>query len=175
MHVIRLRGPWQYEPLARTLLLADGSTCAEPGDLPPPGEVKMPADWGDTLGGYFRGRVRYSRKFNRPTGIEQGDRLFLRIQQVDAFGSAALNEHPLGEIPSGGNPQRFEVTRLLQPFNQLVIEVELPRSTADSAPLPRPKRDDLPGGLVGEVRLEIENGEQQRQPRSTAQSGRNDA
>lgn len=159
MHVIRLRGPWQYEPLARTVLLADGTTRAEPGELPPAGDVQMPGDWGDSLGADFRGRVRYSRRFNRPTGLEPGDLVFITVDDVDAFGAASLNDHPLGAMRLGEGPFRFDVTELLERYNRLMIEVELPRTASDSPPLPRGEREGLPGGLIGEVRLEIEAAE----------------
>ncbi len=154
-HIIRLRGPWQYQPLARTIRMADGSSQNESGNLPPPGRAKMPADWGESLGADFRGRVLYTRTFNRPTGLDEGQRVDLVVEQVDAFGVVSLNGQPLGEVGLSDTAPRFDITALLQPHNELRIEVELPRLTADSAPLVRPGRENLPGGLIGEVRLEI--------------------
>ena len=69
-HVIRLRGPWEYCPLARTVMLADGSRRRETDDLPAAGRIIMPADWGATLGADFHGRVSYLRRFGRPTGLD---------------------------------------------------------------------------------------------------------
>jgi beta-galactosidase/beta-glucuronidase len=154
-HIIRLRGPWQYQVIARTMRMPDGSSQDESGDLPPPGRARMPADWGETLGADFRGRVSYNRTFNRPTGLEEGQRVDLVVEQVDAFGAVTLNGQPLGEVRLADAAARFIITSLLQPHNELAIEVELPRLTADSAPLPRPGREHFPGGLIGEVRLEI--------------------
>jgi hypothetical protein len=154
-HVIRLRGPWEYRPLARTVPLADGSRRCEPGDLPAPGRITMPADWGPTLGPDFRGRVSYCRRFGCPTGLGAGDRVELVIDRVDAFGCALLNGRPLGEIAAGGQIWRGDITARLMPRNELVIEVELPYLTEESPPLARLGRDRLPGGLIGEVRLEI--------------------
>ena len=57
MHVIRLRGPWEYEPLAHTFIAADGTRHESTESLPPRGRVHLPADWGTTLGPEFRGRV----------------------------------------------------------------------------------------------------------------------
>jgi hypothetical protein len=153
--VIRLRGPWQYRPLARTVLLADGSTRETAGVLPPPGRVHMPADWGQTLGATFRGRVQYRRDFGCPTGLEAGDRVELVIERVDAFGVVVFNTRSLGQIHAGGEKASFDVTSWLRRRNELLIEVELPEVTSASAPLSRPGREGLPGGLVGEVRIEI--------------------
>lgn len=152
-HTIRLRGPWQCRPLARTVLIASGETASESGELPIGGRVEVPADWGGLLGADFRGRVRYTRGFGIPTGIEPGQRLDLVVERVDAFGQVFLNGQPLGTVAD--TLARFDVTVLLKPRNELIIEVELPRLTPESAPLPRPGREGLPGGLVGEVRLEI--------------------
>lgn len=154
-HIIRLRGPWEYRPLARTVMLADGSRRHETDELPAPGRIAMPADWGATLGADFRGRVSYSRRFGRPTGLGAADRVELVIDRVDAFGWAALNGEGLGEIAAGGQPWRCDITARLRPRNELVVDVELPQLTADSPSLARPGRDGLPGGLIGEVRLEI--------------------
>jgi hypothetical protein len=123
--------------------------------LPPPGQIRMPADWGQTLGADFRGRVQYHRQFGCPTGLEPGDRLELVIDRVDAFGAIVLNGRSLGQIPAGGARARYDITPWLARRNDLVIEVELPKVTADSAFPSRPGRDGMPGGIVGEVRLEI--------------------
>ena len=154
-HVIRLRGPWHYEPLSRTRRLADGSSEIIPGDLPAPGKTQVPSDWGEVLGADFRGRVRYSRRFNRPSGISQVRRIDLVVECVDAFGSVTLNEHPLGAIPTDLGEFRSEIGSLLRPYNLLVVEVELPECLDSSLPLPRAGRTDCPGGLIGEVRLEL--------------------
>lgn len=156
-HSFRLRGPWQYQAMARTVLLGDGSTeIVDETLLPPGGHVEMPTDWGATLGENFRGQVMYRRHFGCPTGLEPSDRVVLVIDRVDAFGTVALNGLPIGIVPAGGEPARFDITSDLKPRNQVAILVELPQITADSHPLDRAGRDGLPGGLVGEVRLEIE-------------------
>jgi hypothetical protein len=141
--------------MARTVLRADGSTEPVLGDLPPAGSVEMPGDWGPTLGEGFRGQVLYTRHFGCPTGLEQEDRVMLVVQRADAFATIALNAQPIGIVPAGGRAARLDISTLLKPRNQLAILVELPEVTPDSAPLARPEREGLPGGLVGEVLLEI--------------------
>lgn len=154
-HAIRLRGPWQYEPLARTVLLPDGTTEPEPGELPPPGRIIIPSDWGETLGADFRGRVKFLRRFNRPTGLDPLHRVFIVIEQIDAFGCVSLNEASLGEIPAVASQTQFEITKLIQPHNILCIEVELPRTSPESD-LSHRRDQNQPGGIIGEVRLEID-------------------
>ena len=141
MHSIRLRGPWECKPLER-----DG-----PGPLPSPCRVTMPCDWGDSLGHEFRGLVRFRRWFNRPTGLEAHERVWIVVESVDATASVTLNGHPLGEIPLGATYCEFDITALLQPRNELLVEVGCP---ADASLRPT-DRGNLPGGLIGEVGLEI--------------------
>jgi beta-galactosidase/beta-glucuronidase len=153
-HVIRLRGPWQYEPVAQWRLNAAGA-MSELTQLPPPGRMVMPGDWGLALGHDFRGRVRFVRPFGRPTRLEPGEQVWLVIGGVDLSGMAELNGRPLGPVAGYREPTRFDVTRWLDERNELVIDVELPAlSYADEQRL-RPDRAGLPGGVIGEVRLEI--------------------
>ena len=155
MHTIRLRGPWHVEPVARFLLQPDGTYQSTPDDLPPAARVTMPADWAGVCGGNFLGRVRYHRIFQKPTGLDSGERVFLVVEAPRSFGVVELNRKRLGESTVGDAPLRVEITALLQDHNQLEIVVDHPSLDAAGAP-----NDDgetrLPGGLVGEVRLEIE-------------------
>ena len=156
MHVIRLRGPWRYRPLARTVRLADGSSRPEEGTMPPAGRATLPDDWGATLGDDFRGRVEFRRQFNMPTGLSAIDKVFLVVEKIDAFGSLSLNGSTPLSIPPRASETRIQISELLKPTNELVVEVELPRLTDDSQPLPRPpERQSQAGGLIGEVRLEL--------------------
>ncbi len=148
-HSIRLIGPWNYEVVARS----GGGPVAAATRLPSAGRVKMPTDWGDTLGDGFRGRVRYVRKFNRPTGLVEGITVWLAVDQVDAFGTVALNRRVLGPVAT--EPKKFEIGDLLQAHNSIEIEVELPAQDGSCEVPRRADRIGLPGGLIGEVRLEI--------------------
>ena len=155
MHTIRLRGPWNYVPLCRTVWTAEGKSAEAAGPVPPAGRMTIPADWEETLGNEFYGRVRYERHFHCPTGLVQQDQVFVVIDQLDALGSVRLNGQQLGDIPPAAQATRFEITILLQQRNQLEIIVDLPVTDAESAPFPRPDREQLAGGLIGEVKLEI--------------------
>src|SRR5689334_22515172 len=91
-HLIRLRGPWEYEPLERY-------SAASTGDLPPPGRVDFPAAWAAALGSDFFGRVRFRRRFNRPTGLEQHERVWLVAEGVAGLIAVTLNDQPLVGLP----------------------------------------------------------------------------
>jgi len=129
------------------------------------------------VGDSFRGRVRYRRRFNRPSGLEPSERVWLVIDGVDARGHYAINGQPLGSIDGYALPAESDVTELLAASNVLEIDVELgsagptvssrcpQQQTVEATeqptahgPLPtdiRPGRERLAGGPIGEVRLEI--------------------
>ena len=157
MHTIRLRGPWNYLPLCRTTWTAEGTSTEIEGAVPPGGRLNMPADWQSILGNVFFGRVRFERHFHCPTGLTEQDQVFIAIEQVDALGSVQLNGQHVGDLPANAGPTRFDITILLQQRNRLEVIVDLPRVQAESAPLERPGREQLAGGLIGEVALQIES------------------
>ncbi|HEX4142103.1 MAG TPA: hypothetical protein VHY91_01025 [Pirellulales bacterium] len=158
-HVIRLRGPWQYEPLAQWILDAEGTQrTVEP--LPPAGRMVMPADWSEPLGRDFRGRVRFLRSFGRPTRLEPDEQVWLVCDGVDLTGWALLNGEQLGPLPGFRQPASFDVTSRLKERNELAIDVELPPLSYDDEQQLRPDRAGLAGGVIGEVRLEIFSGSQ---------------
>lgn len=115
----------------------------------------MPADWGGTLGHDFLGLVRYTRNFNRPTNLEPRDRVWLVVEPPRSCGLVRVNGCELGPVRFGASPGRFDITPLLGDHNLIEIDVEHPELDGDGNP-----RDDstihISGGLVGEVRLEIE-------------------
>ncbi len=145
-HVIRLRGPWELEPVARF------GGC---GELPAGGRTRVPGDWGELLGDDFAGRVRYTRRFNRPTNLEPDERVWLVVAAVDHQARLALNGQPFAELSTGAAAARDDITPLLRLHNVLEIEVTLPAETYHDRTA-RGDRAGKPGGLVGEVRLEIE-------------------
>jgi hypothetical protein len=145
MHPIRLRGPWQWRVVERF----DGAD-----DLVG-GRTQMPGDWAELVGRDFLGRVRFTRGFNRPTNLDPHQRVWLVFDLVDHEASAALNGALLETFTASDCPRRFDVTELLLPRNELVVEVTLRREIF-SDPRARGHRAHLPGGLPGEVRLEIQ-------------------
>ena len=136
-HAIRLRGPWTCQPLD----WADASAAP----LPAGGTLEMPGDWGRLLGDDFRGRVRFTRQFNLPTGLDAGQRVWLVIDSVHAEADVVLNGSSVGQVCNVPNPPagRFDITSLLQSRNELVVEVSCPATS------PEP-------GRLGLVKLEIE-------------------
>jgi hypothetical protein len=130
-HRIRLRGPWQCEPLARR-----DSTAP----LPAPCQMMMPCRWGDGGLGDFAGRVRFRRRFGLPTRLDPQEHVWITFAGIAGEAEISLNGQPLGSWTGNEGPLGFEITGLLQARNELTVEV----TAADGS-----------GGLWGEVALEI--------------------
>jgi hypothetical protein len=157
MHTIRLRGPWKLEPVFRYVPRADGGYDRLADGLPPAARMQVPADWSAAWGGDFLGRVRYVRTFNSPPGLQPDERVWLVVEPQRSEARVVMLEDTLGVVAAEGPPQRFDITHRLSPHNRLEIFVDHPAIVSGwsgvqgGATLP-------PGGLVGEVRLEIEEG-----------------
>jgi hypothetical protein len=168
LHTIRLRGPWEYQPLAHFAAVSDATLQETKANLPPGGTLVLPADWGAALGRDFWGRVRFSRVFHRPTGLDASSKVWLVVEEVDWQAGVDLNDRHLGDVlcslagaslhVSGVQrcPARFDITDSLQPENRLSIEVTCPGVDASGRAVSRFGRDKASGGLIGLVRLEIE-------------------
>ncbi len=130
-HRIRLRGPWECEPLAR----AGGEN-----PLPAPQRMALPCRWGEGGLAGFAGRVRFVRRFGYPGHIDPFERVWLTFAAVEGAAEVSLNGRFLGHHDGAAGPFEYEVTPLLQPRNHLVVDVE---GLTDR------------GGLWGEVTLEV--------------------
>jgi hypothetical protein len=150
LHVIRLRGPWEFAVLAR---------FAGPDAAPPKGRMNMPTDWAATLGEAFRGRVEFRRRFGRPTGLTSAEEIWLVCDGVESWATLSLNGEPLGAVEGIGSSTEFEVTTRLGDRNELVVVVECPRIKPEGTFGECGSQSDRSGGLTGEVRLEIRTAE----------------
>ena len=156
MHTIRLRGPWSVEPLKRFVLQPDGRYKSVDDALPAAGRVTMPADWSGLLGADFLGRVCYRRTFQKPTGLDSGERVWLVVEAARSEAWILWKGDLVGFVNPGETAGRFDITDRLEDHNAVEIIVDHPAldcmrcTVGDPLELP-------PGGLVGEVRLEIED------------------
>jgi hypothetical protein len=89
--------------------------------------IRLRSAWRPTAEGV------YSRRFNKPTGLEGGDQVWLAVDGAEQIIAAEMNGQPL-EFPAG----RIEVTKWLQTANVLIIHATQP-------------------SLLASVRLEIVN------------------
>jgi hypothetical protein len=146
LHTIRLAGPWEFQAPGRA---GDWQT------------IKVPADWKtiittlksggahpdeftDSLGA--NGDITARRRFQRPTGLDGGVRVWIVVPGL-AAGSCKLKlnaaEVPLATVT---NPDvAFDVTEALQSSNVVAIEFDIDRLMAD----------DAAGGVFHGVLIEI--------------------
>jgi hypothetical protein len=99
--------------------------------------MTLPCRWADGGLADFAGRARFVRRFGYPGRIDAWERVWLSVAGVADRAAVRLNGTDLGT--AGGEPFEQDVTRLLRPRNELVLEVE---GGAD-------------GGPWGEVALEV--------------------
>ena len=160
VHTIRLRGPWQMEPLVRFAPTEPSGAGQGDDELPPPGRVKLPTTCEAALPHGFRGRVRFARRFQRPTGLTPHAVVHLVVDTPWTIVRLTLNDRLLEIATAAGSlvqraPVRWNLTERLADTNLLAIEVEYTpdRTTAgqDSAAT----LDVSSATLLGEVRLEI--------------------
>jgi hypothetical protein len=130
-HRIRLRGPWECEPLERR------PPSAEP--LPPPRRLTPPCRWADAGLAGFSGRARLRRRFGYPGRIDAYERVWLTLAGVPDHTAVRLNGAAVGTCSASGACE-FDVTSLLASRNELLLDVE---GTADG------------DALLGEAALEV--------------------
>jgi hypothetical protein len=118
-HRIRLRGPWECEPVAR-------APSQPEHELPTPFQIALPCSWKDTLIGDFRGRVRLRRRFGYPGQIDATERVWFVLAGAEAVRGIWLNGQLLHESESEGAGWEFDVTQRLQARNEVCVEVEVP-------------------------------------------------
>jgi beta-galactosidase/beta-glucuronidase len=112
--------------------------------LPLPGKVKMPCDWSELLGNDFQGTVLFRRIFHTPTGLDLGEQVWLAFDAVRSTAKIVLNGQPIGEFSTSDCPARYNITAILtDDANRLEVRLT--------------HLGEQPGGLVGDVRLEIED------------------
>jgi hypothetical protein len=132
-HRIRLRGPWQCEPLAR---LPNESNAP----LPTPFQMTMPCRWRDGGLPDFAGNVRFRRRFGYPGRIDDYERVWLTFAGIEGAAGIQLNGKFLGKLDKNSKSAEIDVTQLLRRRNELVVDVEA---------------EGHAGGLWGEVALEV--------------------
>src|SRR5947207_1720777 len=120
-HRIRLRGPWDCEPVARLVRGPERQVNWSTHELPAPFRINMPARIGGAAFDGFAGRVRLCRKFGVPRRLDAHERVWLTFEGLDSSASIWLNDRLL--CHPEGNCAAFEcdVTGLLHDRNKLTI------------------------------------------------------
>jgi hypothetical protein len=105
-HPIRLRGPWEYEPLAGD---------ARPVRIHAPSPV--PA---------FAGRVRLLRRFGYPGTLDADEHVWLRLPPLPPGSTIIVNGTTLE-----GVAREYDITALLRPRNELRIDLDIGPDSPD--------------------------------------------
>lgn len=124
-HIIRLRGPWEWQAV-------DGTPHER-------GKLKFPADWDAALGHRAAATLLLRRFFHCPTGLDPHERLWLVVETTGRRARVSLNGVALGESNASSSHVDDDITSIVQTRNELEVRVE-----AGTAEPP-----------LGEVRLEI--------------------
>ncbi len=103
----------------------------------PPHRIRLRPPWQTDP---REGSTRWRRHFNRPTGLDPQQRVWIVMKRIAGRGHAAVNGCPLGHFgDEPGVPCRFDVTDLLRLHNQLELTVE--GALAEGAPASAPPAD----------------------------------
>lgn len=116
IHRIHLKGPWDFTAL--------DSTASGPADTPTSaqGTAKFPVDWQTILGDY-RGSARFTRHFNRPTNLDDWERVDLVLDGIGGAAEVKLNQQVIGAVGPPDQTARIDVSRSLLPHNVLEITI----------------------------------------------------
>ena len=128
VHRIRLRDPWEVSV----------------GESAEWSRTDLDSAWA-RFGGRPAGRVRFRRRFSRPSGLEPGDEVRLVIEAPVVSGTVVLNGNVLGVVEPSEFPAEFAVGDRLQDGN--LLEVDVVTAETDAS--------DLPAGPWKLVVLEI--------------------
>ena len=105
-HRIRLRGPWQCEPL----------------DGPPPRRVLMPCRWFDAGLENFHGSARFTRRFGYPGRVDDSEHVWLTCDGCTGCTEVRLNGQLLTR--ESCSSFGFDVTSILSQRNQLEVLIQ---------------------------------------------------
>lgn len=139
-HQIRLRGPWRWQSTPSKSTTSDARPQRDdrvPDSADPANPLTFTAPDGlrSVLAAESITRLRVSRTFHRPTGLDSGSRVDLVIEPVSVPYTVRLNGVALESIKSGAG--RFSIAQHLQPTNQLQLDLDLARAEQQGSTPPR--------------------------------------
>ena len=142
-HRIRLRGPWEIQPLALLVFVREslGQFGFRRHDLPPARTVNAPGLWKDCGLPDFPGIVRYRRHFGLPRKLDEHETVWITCAGVADSCIVWLNDERLANFANPRQPFEVEVTGKLRDRNELWLDIHYDHPNG--------------GGLCGDVALEI--------------------
>lgn len=164
-HVIRLLGPWEYywspqqgeHPPGRPAPHRETSAaCAPQGSgRRSTARIQLTTSgwtWQALLEPQAAGHLRLSRSFHAPTRLDPDERVWLVVDGADPHAEVAFNGQLLGTTPGYALAAAWDITQRLSPRNGVELRFHLPPEASGAL---RPGRYGLPGGILGQVRLEV--------------------
>ena len=148
LHRMNLKGPWDYEWLDGPHPIGDSVSDSEAASgnefLLAHSRVRMPSSIQDAWG-EMTGRVRFQRRFQKPTNLEEHERVHIAFDGLGGQAAVSLNDEPLIELTDLTEPRTIDVTDRIGQSN--VISVELTWNAAECS--------SEKGGLWKPVAIEI--------------------
>ena len=131
IHRMHLKGPWDYE-------WVEGPTGSASSDededmtmdspLLTNFRVRMPSSVQEAFGN-MSGRVIFRRRFQKPTNLEEHERVHIAFDGLGGQATVSLNDEPLIELTDLSEPCTIDVTERIGQSN--VISVELTWNAAE--------------------------------------------
>lgn len=142
---MHLKGPWFYE-----WLNGPGSSespaapdTIEDSPLLSDSRVRMPASWQSAFGN-TSGRIRFTRRFQRPTNLDDNERVHIAFDGIGGQAVIAVNGLELGNLADTSETVSFDITSQLKPSNELTVELTFAGGSSSAS-----------GGLFAPVAVEI--------------------
>lgn len=148
LHRMNLKGPWDYEwldgPHPTSEAVSNSDVASNNEFLLAHSRVRMPSSiqdaWGDVTG-----RVRFQRRFQKPTNLEEHERVHIAFDGLGGQAAVSLNDEPLIKMNDLSEPHTIDVTDRIGQSN--AISVELTWNAAECS--------SEKGGLWKPVAIEI--------------------
>lgn len=145
VHRINLKGPWSYEWLdgPHPVAGSEERISSEDSPLLADSRVRMPSSWQSAFGS-SSGRIRFRRRFQKPTNLDDNERVHMAFDGIGGSAVIAVNGRKIAEVENIESTVSYDVTRLLDPSNEVSVEISF-----------TPDECDQPGGLSKPVVVEI--------------------
>ncbi|MFT4556792.1 MAG: beta-galactosidase/beta-glucuronidase [Planctomycetaceae bacterium] len=144
-HRMHLKGPWSYEWLdgPRGPKCEDDEDATLDSPLLTDSRVRMPSSMKESFG-KVSGRVLFRRRFQRPTNLDDNERVHIAFDGIGGRAEIAVNGQTLGSLENNSETVSFDMTRLLEQSNELTVDLTISWGV-----------DQRPGGLYEPVAIEI--------------------
>jgi hypothetical protein len=126
LYPIRLQGPWQFAWIPHP----EGSQNPGGSSSLLSGTIRLPAS-SEELIRCRSGTLRLARNFQQPTNLDPEERVLLLLPPGCRPSRARLNEQPMTLSHQIGTRVASDLTALLRPSNELVLEFDV---TTDDPP-----------------------------------------